>query len=324
MRSSPSAEPAGRRGAVAYVNRRPTRSPDAGGDARAPRRCPANPRLGDALVPERGARRATGSRSIRQPPANTLPGCGRGRPRSQGVPRQSPTWRCARPRARSPQGDGEPWHTSTAGQHAPRMRARTPALPGGAPPIPDLEMRSSPSAEPAGRRGTRHTPATDQRDPRRPRSQGGVLPIPDLEIRSSPSAEPAGRPGAVAYVNRRPTRSPDAGEDARAPRRCPANPRLGGEPWHTSTAGQHAPRMRAGTPALPGGAPPIPDLEMRSSPSAEPAGRRETMPVTSLRATQPHAGEDARAPRGALPQGLGPRSMNPPSLPSDRCVVSAR
>jgi hypothetical protein len=112
--------------AVAYADRRPTRSPDAGENARAPRRCPANPRLGDALVPERGARRATGSRGIRQPPANTLPGCGRGRPRSQEVPRQSQTWR-----------------------------------------------------------------------------------------------------GAVAYVNRRPTRSPDAGGDARAPRRCPANPRLG-------------------------------------------------------------------------------------------------
>jgi hypothetical protein len=36
--------------------------------------------LGDALVPERGARRATGSRGIPQPLAGAVPGCGRGRP----------------------------------------------------------------------------------------------------------------------------------------------------------------------------------------------------------------------------------------------------
>jgi hypothetical protein len=37
-------------------------------------------------------------------------------------------------------------------------------------------------------------------------------------MRSSPSSEPAGRRGAVAYPSRWPTWSPDAGEDARAPR----------------------------------------------------------------------------------------------------------
>jgi hypothetical protein len=41
---------------------------DAGEDARAPRGHPANPTVGDALVLERGARRATGDQAYRQPP----------------------------------------------------------------------------------------------------------------------------------------------------------------------------------------------------------------------------------------------------------------
>jgi hypothetical protein len=133
---------------------------------------------------------------------------------------------------------------STVGQHAPQMRAGTPALPGGPLQIPRLEMRSSSSAEPAGRRGTRHMSTVGQHAPRMragtPALPGGPLQIPRLEMRSSSSAEPAGRRGAK----------------------------------HTSSVGQRAPRMRAGTPALPGGPLHIPRLEMRPASGAEPTGRR--------------------------------------------------
>jgi hypothetical protein len=48
-----------------------------------------------------------------------------------------------------------------------------PRSQGGAPSIPDLEMRSSPSAEPAGRRGAMHTPATGRGRPRSPGVRAG-------------------------------------------------------------------------------------------------------------------------------------------------------
>jgi hypothetical protein len=80
--------------------------PGCGRDARAPRGDLANSRPGDALVPERGARRATGNDAYPSP-QSTLPGCGRDARAPRGAC-QCQTWRCARPRARSPQGDGTP------------------------------------------------------------------------------------------------------------------------------------------------------------------------------------------------------------------------
>jgi hypothetical protein len=91
-------------------------SEDADQEIGVPRGHPANPGLGDALVPERGARRATGNQA----------------------------------------------YTSQRTARYRKMPSWGSALPGGTPPIPDLEMRSSPSAEPAGRRGTGHTPANEQ------------------------------------------------------------------------------------------------------------------------------------------------------------------
>jgi hypothetical protein len=200
------------------------RSPDAGEDARAPRgrSAPvhgrrliepattgpqANPRPGEALVPERGARRATGDHAPHQPPRN-----------------------------------------------GPRMRARTPALPGedrhrcmvagsssqqplDAKPIPGLERRSSPSAEPAGRRGI--MPHTSLRTARpgcgrgRPRSQGkigtGAWPQahragdywPPSQSQTWRGARPRARSpqgdGGSCPTPASVQRAPDAGEDARAP-----------------------------------------------------------------------------------------------------------
>jgi hypothetical protein len=154
-----------------------------------PGKCPANPRPGDALVSERGARRATGSHANPNHWQPRSPGCGRGRPRSQGsalpipdlemrssssaepagrrgamqtptvgrhgppdagedarapreVPCQSQTWRCARPRARSPKGEGEPCLSPAAAQTNPK-RARRPRSQGGPAPLQGLESRST-------------------------------------------------------------------------------------------------------------------------------------------------------------------------------------
>jgi hypothetical protein len=128
--------------------------------------------------------------------------------------------------ARAPRGDGHAYPTSgeapglgrgarrATGRHAylsrgsarPRMRAGTPALPGGALPIPRLERRPASGAEPAGRRDAMPTSAVDQRvrgcGRGRPRSQGG-RPIPELASRSLhqstiPSFRPARAGGTPA------------------------------------------------------------------------------------------------------------------------------
>jgi hypothetical protein len=185
------------------------------------------------------------------------PGCGRGRPRSQGktgahappedtelglgVPREAlPT---SGTNQRNPGcGRGRPRSQGKTGAEAPREEPiRRSAFPGRPLPIPRLERRPASGAEPAGRRGALPTSGTSQRNPGcgrgRPRSQGktgadapreepirrsafpgGPLPIPRLERRPASGVEPAGRREAK----------------------------------HTSTVGQHAPGMRAGTPALPG------------------------------------------------------------------------
>jgi hypothetical protein len=149
-------EPAGRRGTrhTPATNRH---APRRGRDDRAPREHPANPASGG--VPESGrcrrliepattglcrnhvvaasmrarfgARRATGSRAYRQPPRNAPQDAGEDARAPRGDRCQSQGWRCARPRARSPQGDGEPCLWAASPQCAPKMRARTPALPGG-------------------------------------------------------------------------------------------------------------------------------------------------------------------------------------------------
>jgi hypothetical protein len=102
--------------------------------------------------------------------------------RLPGIPQP---WRCARPRARSPQGDGRlrthqpfaPWlSVPQIGAYAPRRWRTTasPAVPAQPAPVawhtPALEMRSFPSAEPAGRRQTTHTPALSPLAQRPPRS----------------------------------------------------------------------------------------------------------------------------------------------------------
>jgi hypothetical protein len=206
-------------------------------------------------------------RCIPQPPADTVPGCGRGRPRSQGVPRQSRTWRCARPRARSPQGDGEQCIRQPPADTAPGCGRDARAPREG--PIPDLEMRSSPSAEPAGRREAMHTPTAGRHGPRmrarRPRSQGGAT----RQSRTWRCARPRARSpqGDERRCIRQPPADtvPGCGRDARAPREGPipdlemrsspsAEPAGRREAMHTPTASRHGPRMRARTPALPGGA----------------------------------------------------------------------
>jgi hypothetical protein len=114
--------------------------------------------------PERGARRATGNHvhSSREP---TVPKMRARRPRSQGGRCRFHGWRCARPRARSPQGDGEPCLLPASAQRSQDAGGDARA-PRGASPIPRLERRSSPSAEPGGRRGTMYIPAVNQRSPR--------------------------------------------------------------------------------------------------------------------------------------------------------------
>jgi hypothetical protein len=229
-------------------------------------------------------------------------------------------------------------------RNAPRMRARTPALLGCASPIPDLEVRSSPSAEPAGRRGT--GPITRRRLDAFPEDADQEIGVPRDAPRQSQTwrcARPRARrpqgdggPGLSAASAQR---APDAGEDARAPRMRLANPRsgeaLGPERGDRRATGdrayqqppRNAPRMRARTPALPGCASPIPGLERRSAPSAETAGRRETGPISSLRATRPGCGrgrprsQDAprqsQTWRGARPRARSPQGDGGPGLSAD-------
>jgi hypothetical protein len=181
-------------------------------------------------------------------------------------------------------------------RNARRMRARTPALPGGFPANPT--RGEALGLERGARRATGyHAYHQPPRNARRMRAGtpalpgGGGLPIPRVEMRSSPSAEPVGRRGTMSITSPA-QRSPDAGEDARAPRGVPCQSHA----WRGA-------RPRARSPSGDG----VPCL------SPAPAQR------------SPDAGEDARAPRdssalGCL-RGLESRSPNAPSLMANRCRV---
>jgi hypothetical protein len=99
-------------------------------------------------------------------------------------------------------------------------------------PIPGVEMRPSPGAEPAGRRDAMHapdeqaTPAGCGRDARAPR---GTAPTSDLEMRPSPGAEPAGRRDAMHAPDEQATPA-GCGRDARAPRGAAASPEFDDRP----------------------------------------------------------------------------------------------
>jgi hypothetical protein len=120
-------ERAGRRETMPITSLRAPRA-GCGRDARAPRSRPANPGPGDALVPERGARRATGGHAYHQP-SRTARRMRARRPRSQGAPCQSRTWRCARPRARRPWAPGGHAHHQPP-RNGSQDAGETPALPG--------------------------------------------------------------------------------------------------------------------------------------------------------------------------------------------------
>jgi hypothetical protein len=179
------------------------------------------------------------------------PRCGRGRPRSQGgKPSQSHGWRCARPRARSPQGDGGPCLLPDFAQSAPDAGgdARAPrgkmpswgsALPGGHPANPTAGDALVP--ERGARRATGGQ-AYHQLPRDGPKDAGGDARGPRGKMPSWGSALPKGNPanptpgetpglgrgarratGDQAY-HQLPRDGPqDAGEDARAPRERPAH-----------------------------------------------------------------------------------------------------
>jgi hypothetical protein len=208
------------------------------------------------------------SRGRRQPPTNAFPGCGRGRPRSQGG-RQSRTWRCARPRARSPQGDERRCIPQPPADTVPGCGRGRPRSQGG------RQSRTWRCARPRAR-----SPQGDERRciPQppadtvpgcgrgRPRSQGGRPANPGPGDALVPERGARRATGSNAYPNRRPTRPPDAGE----------------------------------TPALPGGA------QSRTWRCARPRARSpqgdERRCIRQPPAdTAPGCGRDARAPREGEP-----------------------
>jgi hypothetical protein len=90
-RSSPSAEPAGRRGTMPITSRRATVAGCGRGRPRSQGEAGAGAPLGEALVPERGARRATGNYAYHQPPRH-----GRGmRARTPALPGGCRRWRAS-------------------------------------------------------------------------------------------------------------------------------------------------------------------------------------------------------------------------------------
>jgi hypothetical protein len=230
MRPASGAEPGGRRGArhmpatdqCVFRMRagRPRSQGRIGAGGASPQRV-ANPGAGDAPGLGRGARRATGSqayashRPTRLPDAggtpalpgenrrsNASPGGGRDARAPRGKSalagcvstafRQSRSWRCARPRARSPEGDGEPGIRQPPTNASPGC-GRDARAPRGKPALQCVfRMRAG-----------------------RPRSQGrigaggprlhSISPIPELEMRPASGAEPGGRRGAMcAWCNRLP------------------------------------------------------------------------------------------------------------------------
>jgi hypothetical protein len=239
----------------------------------------AYPSPGDALVPERGAR--NGRREPAHPP--DIPQIGAAAPSRWSPPHLqgfrsclSQPWRCARPRARSPErATGSPAHRRPS---VPDRRCRAfavePTASPGVPvmPIPALEMRSSLSAEPGTGDGNQRTPQTSLPRSALSRLRGGAHRISRGCCHAYPS------PG-----------------DALVPERGARNGRR--EPAPTADIPQigAAAPSRWRTTASPGGvAMPIPALEMRSSPSAEPGTGdvNQRTPQTSL-------------PRSALPRLRG-------------------
>jgi hypothetical protein len=201
MRSSPSAEPTGRRGTVPIASLRATGPKMRAGTPALPGGGLANPTVGDALVPERGARRATGNRAYRQPARDGSQDAGEDARAPRGGPCQSHGWRCARPRAQSPPGDGRPCLSPACARRVPRCGRGRPRSQGEPCQSHGWRCARPRARSPQGDGQPCLSPACARRVPRcgrgRPRSQGGALPIPRLEMRSSSSAEPAGRRGTM-------------------------------------------------------------------------------------------------------------------------------
>jgi hypothetical protein len=259
MRSAPSAEPVGRRGFV--------HTPAS--NRSAPRCGRGRPRSQGGVQPipclemrsSSSAERAGRRGFVYTPASNrSAPRCGRGRPRSQGGLSQSHGWRCARPRARSAQGDGGPCMRQTPQIGPPQDAGGDARAPRGASANPTVG-----DALVLGRGARRATGGRACVKPRR-----SVRP----KMRAGTPALPGGRPA-------NPTRG-EALVLERGARRA-----TGGHVYtslRTTSSG-----CRRGRPRSQGNAPPIPWLERRPASGAEPAGRRG-----AVHASNP---ADRRAPR---------------------------
>jgi hypothetical protein len=173
------------------------------------------------------------SRGRRQPPTNAFPGCGRGRPRSQGG-RQSRTWRCARPRARSPQGDERRCIPQPPADTVPGCGRGRPRSQGGRPANPGPGDALVP--ERGARRATGSN-AYPNRRPTRPPDAGETPALPGgAQSRTWRCARPRARSpqGDERRCIRQPPAdtAPGCGRDARAPRE--------GEPAETLRLGSVA------------------------------------------------------------------------------------
>jgi hypothetical protein len=246
-------------------------------------------------------------RCIPQPPADTVPGCGRGRPRSQGgATRQSRTWRCARPRARSPQGDERRCIRQPPADTVPGCGRDARAPREG--PIPDLEMRSSPSAEPAGRREAMHTPTASRHGPR---------------MRARTPALPGGAQSRTWRCARPRARSPQGDE-----RRCIPQPPADTVPG----CGRGRPRSQGGRPANPGpGDALVPERGARRATGSNAyPNRRPTRPPDAGETPALPGGAQSRTwrcarPRARSPQGDERRCIRqPPADTAPGCGRDAR
>jgi hypothetical protein len=214
MRSAPSAEPVGRRGFV--------HTPAS--NRSAPRCGRGRPRSQGGVQPipclemrsSSSAERAGRRGFVYTPASNrSAPRCGRGRPRSQGGLSQSHGWRCARPRARSAQGDGGPCMRQTPQIGPPQDAGGDARAPRGAsanPTVGDALVLGRGARRATGGHvytSLRTTSSGCRRG--RPRSQGNAPPIPWLERRPASGAEPAGRRGAVHASNPADRRAPRCG-----------------------------------------------------------------------------------------------------------------
>jgi hypothetical protein len=165
-RPASGAEPAGRRGTVPVASLRATVTgcgrgrPRSQGETGADAPEDADQEIG---VP-RGA--------VAYSTPGEAPGLGRGAHRATGSEAYVERWPTrTRMRAGRPRSQGE------TGANAPEDAELGLAFPGGLLHIPRLERRPASGAEPAGRRGAKHTSSVGQRAPGcgrgRPRSQGG-------------------------------------------------------------------------------------------------------------------------------------------------------